>query len=112
MLVQTVPYNTETKLNANYGYKPQFDFTALAANWQVLLPNLNASQAPLLPQERERVHFPVVGEQLHDDVTHLPEILVLVQLSDLGHSHRLLGDQAPVKLSLNPMIKGTYIYLQ
>ena len=62
--------------------------------------------------KRERVHFPGVGELLHDDVTHLPEILVLVQLSDLGPSHRLLGDQAPVKLPPNPMIKGTYIYLQ
>ena len=75
------------------------------------LPNLNASQAPLLPKERERVHFPGVGEPLHDDVTHLPEILVLVQLSDLGHSHRLLGDQAPVELPL-PSNEGTYIYLQ
>ena len=49
---------------------------------------------------RGRGHFTGVGEQLHDDVIHLPEILVLVQLSDLGHSHRLLGEQTPVELPL------------
>ena len=74
------------------------------------LPIRTASQTPLLPQGRERGHFTGVGEQLHDDVTHIPEMLVLVQLSDLGHSHRLLVEQAPVELPL-PTNEGTYIHL-
>ena len=69
-------------------------------NGKFSLPTRTAPQALLLPQGREREHFTGVGEQLHDDVTPLPEILDLVQLSDLGHSHHLLGDQAPVELSL------------
>ena len=64
----------------------------LAANWQVCITKPYCFTSPALASRERAGALPQCWRAavLHDDVTHLPEILVLVKLSDLGRGGRYI----------------------